>query len=281
MVFSSIEFLWFFMPVVLALYLALPPRARNALLVGVSLVFYAWGAQSLVLLFLASIAVNYAAGLLIAREQARRASTAAPGPRRGRRRPEPRVPAVLEVRRVRRPPARVAGGRDRAGSIGTPHILLPSGISFFTFHGISYVVDVHRGTSRPMRRVADYGQYMAFFPQLIAGPDRPLPRDRRPDPRAAAALAAARRHRRGLPALRARASPRRSSSPTRWRRSPPRRSTAPRTRTSPRAWLGALAYTVQIYFDFSGYTRHGDRDGADVRPPLPRELRPARTRRSR
>src|SRR6476661_3007551 len=143
MVFSSIEFLWFFMPVVLALYLALPPRARNALLVGVSLVFYAWGAQALVLLFLGSIAVNYAAGLLIAREQARG-----------------------ELRRARTTLVGAAG----LGSIGTPHILLPLGISFFTFHGISYVVDVHRGTSRPMRSVVDYGQYMAFFPQLIAGP---------------------------------------------------------------------------------------------------------------
>ena len=55
MVFSSIEFLWFFLPAVLALYFVLPPRARNALLALVSLVFYAWGAHALVLLFLASI----------------------------------------------------------------------------------------------------------------------------------------------------------------------------------------------------------------------------------
>jgi D-alanyl-lipoteichoic acid acyltransferase DltB (MBOAT superfamily) len=71
MVFSSIEFLWLFLPAVVVLYLLAPPRARNALLAGVSIVFYAWGAHSLVLLFIASIALNYVAGLVIAGRQAR------------------------------------------------------------------------------------------------------------------------------------------------------------------------------------------------------------------
>ena len=135
-----------------------------------------------------------------------------------------------------------------------PDIVLPLGISFFTFHGISYVVDVHRGTARPMRSVADYGQYMAFFPQLIAGPivryheideqiREPPPRSQRLDdiaegfPRFAlgltkkvviadplGAVADAAFDRGGAPELRR------------------------------RAWLGALAFTVQIYFDFSGYS---------------------------
>src|ERR1700704_6137981 len=67
MVFSSITFLWLFMPVVLALYALVPPRGRNALLAAVSVVFYAWGAHSLVLLFLASILLNYLAGRAIGR----------------------------------------------------------------------------------------------------------------------------------------------------------------------------------------------------------------------
>src|SRR5687768_3528253 len=70
MAFSSIEFLWFFMPLTLALYLALPPRARNVLLAALSLGFYVWGAQALLFLFLASIGFNYAAGIAIARSSA-------------------------------------------------------------------------------------------------------------------------------------------------------------------------------------------------------------------
>ena len=56
------------------------------------------------------------------------------------------------------------------GKLAVPSITFPLGISFFTFHGISYVVDVYRGVAQPMRSLANYGQYMAFFPQLIAGP---------------------------------------------------------------------------------------------------------------
>src|SRR5438105_550683 len=59
MVFSSIEFLWFFMPVVLGLYALVPPRRRNVLLAAVSVVFYAWGAHSIVFVFLASILIRY------------------------------------------------------------------------------------------------------------------------------------------------------------------------------------------------------------------------------
>src|SRR5919112_1301599 len=67
MVFSSIEFIWLFMPVVLALYLALPPRWRNVLLAAASIGFYVWGARSVVFLFLGSILLNYVLGRLIGR----------------------------------------------------------------------------------------------------------------------------------------------------------------------------------------------------------------------
>ena len=67
MVFSSIEFLWFFMPAALLAYAAVPPRWRNGLLVAVSLLFYTWGAHAILLVFLASILLNYLAGRLIGR----------------------------------------------------------------------------------------------------------------------------------------------------------------------------------------------------------------------
>jgi alginate O-acetyltransferase complex protein AlgI len=252
MVFSSIEFIWLFLPAVLALYLVLGPRWRNGLLAVTSLVFYAVGAHAVLFLFMASIGVNYAAGLAIGHLRERRPERA-------------RVVLWLAIAAnlgalftwkyaefaVRQLDS--ALGLAGAGKVAVPTIALPIGISFFTFHAISYIVDVMRGTARPMRRIADYAQYMAFFPQLIAGPivryhqiddqiRTPPPRSQRLDdlaegfPRFALGLS-----KKVLVAdqvaLVANAAFDGSGSPT-----------------GATAWLGALAYTIQIYFDFSGYS---------------------------
>jgi alginate O-acetyltransferase complex protein AlgI len=252
MVFSSIEFIWLFMPVVLAAYLLLAPRWRNVLLAATSLAFYAYGAQALLFLFVASIAMNFVVGGLIGRRRAR-------GDDAGAR-------AVLWVGIVGNlgllftwkyavfavTQLNTALGFAGAGEVGVPSIVLPIGISFFTFHGISYIVDVSRGTARPMRRIADYAQYMAFFPQLIAGPivryhqieaqiRSPPPRAQRLDdiaegfPRFAWGLCkkVLIADQVGLIADAA---------------------FAPGAPSGATAWIGALAYTVQIYFDFSGYS---------------------------
>ena len=254
MVFSSIEFLWFFMPVVLALYALVPPRLRNALLALVSLVFYAWGAHGVVVVFLASIALNYVAGRLIGRfkSQAREDSA--------RRVMWVAVVvnllvlftwkyAVFAVDQL----DGLIGVFGDSASIPLPSIVLPIGISFFTFHGISYVVDVMRETAAPMRRIDDYAQYMAFFPQLIAGPivryhqiddqiRTPPPRSQRLDdiaegfPRFALGLS-----KKVLVADQVAPIADAAFSD-------------PSGLTFGGAWLGALAYTVQIYFDFSAYS---------------------------
>jgi alginate O-acetyltransferase complex protein AlgI len=252
MVFSSIEFIWLFMPVVLALYLLLGPRWRNVLLALTSLAFYAYGAHALLLLFAFSITFNYVAGLLIGRFREHGDGDAA------------RVTlwiaivlnlgvlfswkyAVFAVTQLNS-----ALGVAGVGELGVPSIALPIGISFFTFHGISYIVDISRGSARPMRRIADYAQYMAFFPQLIAGPivryhqieeqiRTPPPRSQRLDdiaegfPRFAWGLCkkVLIADQAGLVADAAFGSG------------------APSGAT---AWIGAIAYTVQIYFDFSGYS---------------------------
>jgi alginate O-acetyltransferase complex protein AlgI len=250
MVFSSIEFLWFFFPAVLIAYMAVPPRGRNALLALASLVFYAWGARSLLFLFLGSIAMNYVAGLLIGRLKDG-----------GRERDAARltglaVAANLALLFTWKYTVFAVTQLDHVlgtHKLAIPHILLPIGISFFTFHGISYVVDVKRGQARPMRHVADYAQYMAFFPQLIAGPivryhqiedqiRSPPPRAQRWDdiaegfPRFALGLCK-------KVLIADQVSPIADTVfGTAW------------NANSTAAWLGALAYTVQIYFDFSGYS---------------------------
>ena len=200
MVFTSIEFLWFFLPAVIALYLLLPPAARNALLAAMSVFFYASGGHALVFMFLASIAFNYAAGLLIARyKDAGEASRAVWTTRIA-------VTANLACLFFWK---YAVFAFDQVG-VDDLGIVLPLGISFFTFHGISYVVDVHRGAARPMRRVADYAPVHGLLPAADRRADRPLPRDRRSDPQPPAALAAARRLRRRV----SRAS--RSAWPRRW-----------------------------------------------------------------
>ena len=254
MVFTSIEFVWLFMPVVLLAYLAVPPRWRNGVLAALSLVFYAWGAHATLLLFVASIAFDFAAGRLIHRFRERGDERAV------RRTMWVAVAANLGLLLFWKYAEFAAVQLDRAigltgsGGIGVPEIVLPIGISFFTFHGISYIVDITRGDARPLRNPLDYAQYMAFFPQLIAGPivryreidDQlldPPPRSRRlddlgegfprfalgfakkvlvADPAGAVADAAFAHTGGGL--------------------------------ASTTAWLGVFAYTTQIYFDFSGYS---------------------------
>lgn len=254
MVFSSIEFLWFFMPVVLALYVLVPPRGRNLLLASVSIVFYAWGAHSIVVVFLASIALNYLAGRLIGRYK-----------RREREDLARRVmwAAVVVNLLILFTWKYTVFAVDQLNStlglfaaddvIPIPSILLPIGISFFTFHGISYVVDVTRESAPPMRKIADYTQYMAFFPQLIAGPivryhqiddqiRNPPPRSQRLDdiaegfPRFALGLC-----KKVLVADQVA-----PIADAAW--------SDPSGLTFAGAWIGALAFTVQIYFDFSGYS---------------------------
>lgn len=252
MVFSSSEFLWYFFPTVLGLYLLLPPRARNPMLAITSLVFYAWGAGSFVLVFLASIFFNYAMGRIIGRAKERNELSVATN----------WMIAAVAVNLVLlfswkytvfvAEQINSALGIFGFNGMPVPEILLPIGISFFTFHGISYVVDVNRGESPPMRKVADYTQYMAFFPQLIAGPiiryhqiddqiRSEVPRSQRLSdivdgfPRFALGLS-----KKVLIADQV---------------APIADAAFAGGNTSfTTAWIGALAYTVQIYFDFSGYS---------------------------
>src|SRR5579859_1973453 len=142
------------MPAVLVLYALVPPRWRNALLAAVSLVFYAWGAHGIVLVFLASIGLNYVAGRLIGhlREEHREAAA--------RRVMWAAVTLDLAVLFTWKYTVFAVSSIDHAlgwfgdhGAIPLPSIALPIGSSFFTFHAISYVGDTTRGEAPPMRRL--------------------------------------------------------------------------------------------------------------------------------
>ena len=244
MVFSDTIFLFFFLPAVLLCLKLSPRRRRNAVLLCFSLLFYAWGEPVYVFLMLAVIAVNYLAGLALAR------FPAAEKPR-GRK-----TVLVLAVAAN----LAVLGYFKYAGffaecfntltgsALAVPRIVLPIGISFYTFQSMSYVIDVYRGQVEPQRSPLLFGTYVSLFPQLIAGPivryrdiERQLAdRETSTDSFAEGVLrfvyGLAKKvllaNQMGLLADRMLLSETGTLS----------------------AWAGMAAYTLQIYFDFSGYS---------------------------
>ncbi|ADB31371.1 membrane bound O-acyl transferase MBOAT family protein [Kribbella flavida DSM 17836] len=246
MSFAAPLFLWYFLPAVLLASWILPHRARNGVLAVFSLGFYAVGGKEFVLLLLALIAVNYAAGLAIGALPLRRRKAVVVAT----------VLADLAVLAV----WKYAGFASTAvssiasslglGDTRVVSLALPIGISFFTFHHLSYVVDVYRGVRPPMRNPLTFVTYIAMFPQLVAGPIvryheiadqlNDARRDRLADfaegfPRFAWGLFKKVAIADSLAPIADAA----FASPD------------PSTST---AWIGALAYTGQIYFDFSGYS---------------------------
>ena len=167
MVFSSVIFLFLFLPAVLLVHCLLPARFRNFFLLVASLFFYAWGEVQYTAVIAASICINYGFGLFIRAAKEKRASLWRCGFA---------VAANLALLLWFKYAGFVVENANIVlGWLGHAPIVwqklhLPLGISFFTFQGISYVVDVHRRAVEPQRKFVDYAMYKALFPQLIAGP---------------------------------------------------------------------------------------------------------------
>ncbi len=166
MVFSSITFLFYFLPLFLALYFAAPTiPSKNIVALGSSLLFYAWGEPRAIVLLLASIAFNMIAALVIdAREARPRAIALAIA-----------VAVNIAVLAVFKYAGFLAGNlnavmRPLGLAVPAPNLGLPLGISFFTFHCLSYVIDVYRRRFPANRRLTEVALYIALFPQLVAGP---------------------------------------------------------------------------------------------------------------
>ena len=246
MVFSSITFLFYFLPIFIACYFLTPTIVgKNVVTLLFSLVFYAWGEPRFVLILLFAIAFNYVAAILIDRREAaarKRALAVA-------------VVVNLAVLGIFKYANFITGnvaallgplGLD----FGRTNIELPLGISFFTFHCLSYIIDVYRRRFRANRDPVDVALYISLFPQLVAGPivryktvARQLDRRRTTLGRASAG---ARIFIVGLAqkvlvadvvAPLAQVAFDRVHEPT-----------------LPEAWIGLIAYTIQIYFDFAGYS---------------------------
>ena len=166
MLFSSSIFLFLFLPLVLFLYY-LPLRGwregQNLFLLLASLAFYAWGEPWFVLVMMASILINYAFGLWTARNKQTGKSLFPPVALA--------VAVNLSVLFIFKYLMFTLGILNSLGaSLTLPVIRLPIGISFFTFQALSYVLDVARGRGEVQRSPLKVGLYISFFPQLIAGP---------------------------------------------------------------------------------------------------------------
>ena len=162
MVFSSAIFLFLFLPVTFLAYQVMPGlKAKNGLLILASLIFYSFGQPRYLLLLLASVTINYAAGLLLQRES---------GPRKGLL--AAAVIANVGILAVFKYLDFVLGNLNvfLDASLPLPGIILPIGISFYTFQGMSYIIDVYRDPSMGTRNFGKLLLYISFFPQLVAGP---------------------------------------------------------------------------------------------------------------
>lgn len=242
MAFSSVIFLCVFLPIVCILNWAMPGiRTKNALLVVSSLVFYAFGNPLYLLLLLGSVLFNYLAGLLVV------------SPRWGRLFLALAVTANLGVLGFYKYLGFLVQNLNLllGTSIPVPTIILPVGISFFTFQGLSYVIDVYRDKTLRNCSFFEVLLYICLFPQLVAGPIVKY-RDIASEIHLRTATLndtaqGVRRFILGLSKKLLIADTAAGIADTVF-------GLTSSSLDFRLAWLGAVSYTLQIYFDFSGYS---------------------------
>ena len=158
MLFSSITFLYLFLPFTILLYFFVPQKGRNFVLFVMSILFYAWGEPVYVLLMLAQIVISYVLLWFVDRFRGRRAA------------------GIFYILSVLLPFAALFYFKyfkffmETLFGIQTKTIALPIGISFYTFQIASYCVDVYRGRVERQKNIVTYAAYVTLFPQLVAGP---------------------------------------------------------------------------------------------------------------
>lgn len=250
MLFTSPIFLYLFLPILLGCYVICPRRLKNGLLLVASLIFYTWGELHYAWVFLLSMAMNYFFGLMISYYRNSRTLHILLG--------FACISNLALLAYFKYFNFLIENAVTLACHLGFCHyapkldpIHLPIGISFFTFHALSYLIDVARGTSPVQKKPWDLALYLALFPQLIAGPiiryhdiadqitNRRMTLEN--------AYQGTRRFLFGLAKKLLIANPLGLVADSIF-------SIPGDELTQPLAWLGIICYTLQLYFDFSAYS---------------------------
>lgn len=247
MLFSSVTFIAFFLPIFFAAYYLVPKKftqGRNAVLLLFSIVFYAWGGVGYLALIFASIAINYLSGLFICKlsgKSARRAVLVLC------------VILNLSLLGVFKYANFVTSTLVSFGVLASAtSIALPVGISFYTFQGMSYVFDVYKGDAQRAKNPLTVALYISLFPQLVAGPIvRYTDIERELSERTYSTsefASGAVRFVMGFGKKMILANAVGEIADEVFSR------TGTSLLSAPLAWLGAIAFSLQIYFDFSAYS---------------------------
>lgn len=253
MVFSSHIFIFYFLPLALLLYYASPRGMKSLTLTLVSYVFYGWWNPWFMLLMLLSTWIDYACGKIISAEGASR-----------KKRKIGMLLSVISNLSILIFFKYAAFGADSAsmlaqwvgfGGVQAPdflyHVVLPVGVSFYTFQSMSYSIDLYRGHAQPARSFIDFACYVSMFPQLVAGPivrygsvaDQLHSRDHNIE----GFVAGLTRFNYGFTKKILLANPMGGIADACF-------GAGEGVLTAPIAWIGVSAYAFQIYFDFSGYS---------------------------
>ena len=239
MLFSGIPFLFYFLPCVLLVYFIVPQKGRNAVLLAASLFFYGWGEPKFLLFMVFSIVQGYVFARLIGRGRRKKLFLT--------------LSLVLSFALLgycKYADFFIENFNAVTGlSLPLLKIALPIGISFYTFQIASYEIDVYRGDVAAQHNFIDFAAYVAMFPQLIAGPIvryrdiAPQLKERTHSLEAAASGASRFAVGLGKKVLVANVLAQLVSAYK-----------ASAEQTALYAWLYTIAFTLQIYFDFSGYS---------------------------
>ncbi len=247
MIFSSVFFLFVFLPVTLILYFIVPWKFKNLLLLLVSLIFYAWGEPIYVFLMLFSIIFNYFGGLQID-------SLKQSGDTKKLKFSFLFTLIVnLAILGFFKYYGFVLDSLNSILPFDIPYkeLALPIGISFYTFQTLSYIIDVYRGTAEVQKNFVSFGTYVTMFPQLIAGP---IVRYQDIDKQLRKRTISMYKFGQGMAWFLRGLGKKVLLANNIGMMFDSIHAMGADERSVLTAWLGCLAYTMQIYFDFSGYS---------------------------
>jgi alginate O-acetyltransferase complex protein AlgI len=249
MVFSSSLFLLYFLPVLLIIYYLMPPRLRIYILLTASLFFYSWGAPKFVFILIGSIIANYYFG---------NAMHAAEGKKR-----KTWLAALIILNLALLVYYKYTGFFIEQfngllaifGSSAMPvlKILLPLGLSFITFQQLSYLIDVARRSCEPAKKLSDYALFVLFFPKILAGPIVRF-KEFAPDIANNEIIAPIDDRLTGFFRFTLGLAKKMLIANVLGQHANDIFATEPQLMSVQMAWIGAFAYTFQIFFDFSAYS---------------------------